>query len=94
MLAKNEIKPEYSGFCICLDWDKFLPIILDCIIDHSAPYSLIFYVPNAEFMFYFHYSGSFGLYYKDLSDEIKSIMERAAKEGFQIERSNDERIMN
>lgn len=84
MLSENEIEPEYSGYCRCLDWDKFLPIILNCIISHKAPYSLMFYIPNQKLVFYFHHTASFGFYYKELSEGVKYIMERIEIENLDI----------
>ena len=43
MLKDSEIEPNYSGFCKCLDWDKFLSITLNCVAQHTAPYSMMFY---------------------------------------------------
>ena len=89
MLLDNEIEPNYSGFCKCFDWDKFLYVILNCIMEHKAPYSLMFYVPNHEFVFYFHHSGSLGIYYKQLNDAVKSIIQKVKKEGLEIKNTND-----
>ena len=93
MLNDSEIEPEYSGFCKCLDWDKFLYITLHCVMQHTAPYSLMFYVPNQNFVFYFHHSGSLGIYYKELNADIVSIVQKTKEENLAIENFNDERIL-
>ncbi len=84
MLFENEIESEYIGFCRCLDWDKFLPVILDCIINHKAPYSLMFYIPSQKVVFYFHHAASFGVYYKELNEGIKYIVERIEIEDLDV----------
>ena len=92
MLIENEIAPNYTGFCKCHNWDKFLSIILDCIFNHTATYSVMIYVPTYEFVFYFHPTKSFGLYYKELNDGIKHIIEKAKVEGLEIKNANDKRL--
>ena len=47
MLMDNNIEPEYVGICKCLDWNTFLPVILNCILAHTAPYSPMFYVQKS-----------------------------------------------
>lgn len=49
MLKENNIEPSYIGFGKCLDWDSFLLITLDCLMDHSAPYSFMFYIPKHKY---------------------------------------------
>lgn len=89
MLIENEIEPEYKGFCECMNWDEFLPIILDCILKHTAPYSLMFYIPSYNIVFYFHHTGSFGVYYKQLNEGVKHIIERSKKGELEIKNWSD-----
>ncbi len=92
MLIDSEIEPEYNGFCKCLDWDKFLVIILDCIFKHTAIYSLMFYIPKTDVVFYFHHTHSFGVYYRKLNNDVLYILERIKEEGLKIENTNDKRL--
>jgi len=84
MLFENEIEPTYAGYCKCYDWDKFIPIIINCIINHSAPYSLMFYIPSYEFVFYLHHTNSFGIYYKKANKEIEYIIAKAKTESLEV----------
>lgn len=93
MLRDNNIEPEYTGFCKCLNWDKFLYVTLHCIIKHAALYSMMFYVPNQQFVFYFHHTGSFGIYYKELNEEVKNILYKIREENLEIKNASDKRIM-
>ncbi|GAA4234266.1 hypothetical protein GCM10022291_13310 [Postechiella marina] len=93
MLIENEIGPDYNGFCRSLNWDKFLPIVLDCILNHMASYSIMIYAPKHDFVFYFHHTGSIGIFYKELNDGVKHIIERAKIEDLDIRNANDERVM-
>ena len=92
MLTENEIAPNYTGFCKCYKWNKFLSIILDCVFDHIATYSVMIYAPSYEFVFYFHHTKSFGIYYKELNDGIKYVLEKAKVEGLEIKYANDKRL--
>ena len=94
MLKDSEIEPEYKGFCECTDWDRFLYITLHCVMSHVAPYSMMFYVPDQEFVFYFHHNGSIGVYYKRLNDEINKIIERVRIEDLEIKNANDENLIS
>ena len=47
-----------------------------------------------EFVFYFHHTGSIGIYYKELNDEMKSILETIKEENLEIKYANDERVKN
>jgi len=78
MLKISSIELGFSGCCKCKDWDTFLPIILRCIVSHQAPYSPIFCDAVNDFFFYFHYSGSIGLYYKNENNTIKELLENAS----------------
>ena len=93
MLQENGIEPEYNGLCRCHDWDQFLPIILDCIMTGRAPYSLMFYHPLQEFLFYFHHTWSFGVYYKHFNDAIMEILSNAKAENLELYNWNDERTL-
>ncbi len=74
MLEESTIEIDYSGTCICNDWEKFLKVILPCIVTHQAPYSPIFYDDNYDFFFYFHHSGSIGFYYRKQNDVVEKIL--------------------
>ena len=65
ILYESHIEYGYSGSCNCFNWDRFLHVTLRCIITHKAPYSPIFYEDRNDFFFYFHHSGSIGIYYKN-----------------------------
>jgi hypothetical protein len=93
MLEDNGIEPEYSGLCCCYDWERFLPIVLDCILVGRAPYSLDFYCPGYEFMFYFHHTGSLGLYYKKFNDAIMHILKQAMAEDLELRNWTDEKSL-
>lgn len=80
MLIKSDIEKEYSGSCMCENWDKFLQIVLGCILNHQAPYSPIFYNEKYNFFFYFHHSGSIGFYYKSENEMIFKILNIAKDE--------------
>lgn len=84
MLYNSKIEKGYSGVCECLDWEKFLQIILPCIISHKAPYSPIFFNVKEDFFFYFHYSGSIGIYYEKNNNAISQIL-NCAKVKYLIE---------
>ncbi|MFZ6014586.1 MAG: hypothetical protein ACOYXT_29875 [Bacteroidota bacterium] len=84
MLAENEVNAEYTGFVKCRDWDKFLPVILDCVLSHTAPYSVMVYAPDHELVFYFHHTGSLGVYYKELNNEVRCVLQKAKEEDMEI----------
>ena len=88
MLKDSNIEPTFTGFCKCIDWDSFLYIILHCIMQHKAPYSMMFYEQNEKFVFYFHHSGSIGLYYKELNEGVKKIIKSVKNEGLLIRNIN------
>jgi hypothetical protein len=92
MLIDCEIEPTYPGFCKCLDWDKFLHITLQCVTQHTAPYSMMFYVPDHEFVFYFHHTGSLGIYYKKLNRGIRDVIKKAQEENMEIKNFSDDRL--
>lgn len=80
MLQKSGISKEYSGSCKCLHWDSFLPIVIECITTRQAPYSPIFFDEKNNYFFYFHHSGSIGIYYQSVNDSINKILQRAYQE--------------
>jgi hypothetical protein len=86
MLKESSIELGYAGICRCNDWDKFLAVILTCLVNHKAPYSPIFYDRENDFFFYFHHTGSIGLYYKSENDKIVKIL-YSAKEEYEIRQS-------
>jgi hypothetical protein len=79
MLKESNIELPYSGCCSCNDWNNFLHIILKCIVNHTAPYSQLFCDIENKYFFYFHDSGSIGLYYKEENDVINHILSSAYK---------------
>jgi len=84
ILKESRIPDDYSGCCVCMDWDKFLLVVLKCIISHRAPYSPLFCNVEDGYFFYFHHTGSIGIYYKKDSDVIKEILLKAS-EGYIVE---------
>ena len=94
MLKDSKIEPTYNGFCTSLNWDRFLPIVLNCILNHFASYSIMIYAPAYNFVFYFHHTGSIGVYYKELNDGIMHIIEKAKVEELEIKNTNDERLLS
>ncbi len=84
-LKSNCIESNYTGLCKCNNWNAFLPITFNCILDHSAPYSHMYAVEQSDMLFYFHHSGSFEIYYKSQNKAVDRITEVALSEGFRIE---------
>lgn len=80
MLTDAGIPPDYSGSIECLNWDEFLSILLRCIVSHAAPYSPIFYSEADQLFFYFHHTGSIGLYYEKETPLVREILARAAEQ--------------
>ncbi|MDX2048321.1 MAG: hypothetical protein SFU87_16140 [Chitinophagaceae bacterium] len=80
LLFESDIEVGYSGCCKCKDWNKYLLIIIECIVSHQAPYSPLFFDLKNEFFFYLHHSGSVGIYYKEENEIIKRLLEVAYKE--------------
>jgi hypothetical protein len=77
MLKESFIEHDYVGACTCNDWNRFLLIELACIVTNQAPYSHIFYDERKNFFFYFHHTGSIGLYYEVETEAIKGIISAA-----------------
>lgn len=80
ILKRSEIPIDYSGCCTCMDWERFLFVILECIISYRAPYSPLFCDIEYEYFFYFHHTGSIGIYYKKENDVIKELLLKAYEE--------------
>lgn len=80
ILKESAIEQGYGGCCKCLEWEKFLPIVLRCIVSHQAPFSPLFYSEANDFFFYFHHSGSIGFYYDKKNDVVAEIIKRATGE--------------
>lgn len=79
MLMESEVEKNFSGCCRCNDWNVFLKTILICIVNHEAPYSPLFIDLENDFFFYFHHTGSIGLYYRRENDVTKNIIEKASR---------------
>lgn len=77
MLKDSEMREGYSGSCKCENWNVFLRIILSCIISGKAIYSPIFYNEKENFFFYFHHTGSIGIYYEEENETIIDILNSA-----------------
>lgn len=80
ILLDSEIYLGYSGSCRCLNWDRFLSSIIDCTIAHIAPYSPIFYNVQNDLFFYFHHTGSIGLFYKEFTPYIEKLLQKSTQE--------------
>lgn len=65
MLQYSCIEKGYCGCCKCNDWDVYLSRTLDCILKCIAPYGDFIYNPKRQYFFYFHHTGSIGLYYRN-----------------------------
>jgi hypothetical protein len=80
LLNESGVPRDYFGCCKCNSWDAFLPIILKCVLSHEAPYSPIFVNATDEFFFYFHHTGSIGIYYKTAENTtVRRILETASE---------------
>ena len=84
MLDRSEIVKDYSGCCRCNDWDQFLPVVLRCVLSCEAPYGPLFVNTRDDFFFYFHHTGSIGIYYKDKENEVIREMLDKASELYEI----------
>lgn len=80
MLKESDIEIGYSGTCDCNNWDKFLSIILECIMTYQAPFSPIFFDKKNDFFFYFHSSGSIGFYYNSENEIVQKILDIAEED--------------
>ncbi|MCD0488083.1 hypothetical protein LPB86_07570 [Pedobacter sp. MC2016-14] len=77
ILFDSSIEIGYDALCICNDWNIFLKAILKCLTTHKAPYSPIFFDRSNNFFFYFHHSGSIGIYYLEQNDAVIKILDIA-----------------
>ena len=89
MLQDNHIEPSYVGLCLCHNWNEFLSITVDCVMACNAIYSIKCYCPSQKFMFYFHYTGSLGIYYKKFNDAVLYILTQAKAEKLDLYNWND-----
>lgn len=92
MLLQNNIPVDYTGHCKCHNWNMFLSVVINCVFNNIAPYSVLIYAPSYDFVFYFHHSKSIGLYYKNLNEELIDIIEKAKLENMTIENFSDQRL--
>jgi hypothetical protein len=79
LLLESGIEFNYKGLCKCKDWDNLLTVVLPCIVNHKAPYSLLFYDIKNNYFFYFHHSFSIGFYYKEKNQAVINICEKIEK---------------
>ena len=79
LLSQSSIPKDYTGSCTCSNWEVYLPVLIRCIINHNAPYSPLFYNSNSNFFFYFHHTGSIGLYFKEMNKAMVEILNKAEK---------------
>ncbi len=77
ILKESGIQANYSGCCVCMDWDRFLFVVLECIINRKAPYIPLFCDVENKYFFSFHHTGSIGIYYKEENNVIKQILSKA-----------------
>ncbi|MES2266632.1 MAG: hypothetical protein V4520_07715 [Bacteroidota bacterium] len=77
ILKECEMPHEYSGVCEVRNWKKFLSTILPCVTSKIATYSPIFFSEKHELFFYFHHTGSIGLYYRYDNNEITDLLKIA-----------------
>ncbi len=84
LLIDSKIEVNYSGLCICKNWDSFLSATLLCIINHKAPFSPLFFNLEEEFVFYFHHTGSIGLLYKAENETVKEILSNARRNSYLV----------
>ncbi|MEB0262201.1 MULTISPECIES: hypothetical protein [unclassified Mucilaginibacter] len=77
MLCEAEIPGNYEGVCKVKNWEMFLSTILPCITNQIAPYSPIFFSKHHNIFFYFHHTGSIGLYYRDEGNEMNKLLKIA-----------------
>ena len=88
LLEDSHILFDYNGFCKCTDWESFLPVILQCIVNHEALYSPVFYNPIYQYAFYFHHTFSIGLLYNEKGGKISEIIDSALAYNLIIERND------
>ncbi len=86
LLLNSNIHFDYEGYCSCENWTKFLSIILDCIILHLAPYSPMIFDSKTKMAFYFHHTGSIGVYYELENNYIDGIISKAEKNSYEVKK--------
>jgi hypothetical protein len=93
MLQASHIEPSFNGLGYCQDWDQFLSVILDCIMAHKTFYSFDFYNLANQFMFYFHHTGSLGIFYHKFNDAIMHILQQAKAAQLELWNWDDEETL-
>lgn len=84
MLSDSNVEAEYSGYSICQNWDSFLSLTLSCVLSHIAPYSHLFYNPSKEYVFYFHHTGSIGIFFPNNNIHSNRFRGKAEKNGYDV----------
>jgi hypothetical protein len=77
MLQEANIPRSYSGCCTCNDWDFYLKLVIDCVLKQIALYSPLFCDIDYNYFFYFHETGSIGLYYHEKNAFIIKVLDQA-----------------
>lgn len=85
MMASNNIEFDYNGFCEILDWNRFLDLHLDIVINVAGSDSLKFYNAKDQYCFYAHHSFSVGIYFKEMNESLKNVLKKSSEEGAKIE---------
>jgi hypothetical protein len=94
MLKDNLIEPTYIGVCSCLNWEVFLQLTLHCVYQNVAPYGMIHYIRAHDIAFYFHHTGSIGLYYKSENLVLREIIQKVKINGLEITNSNNPKLID
>lgn len=78
MLKKDRMY-NYKGLGYCMDWDKFLSITLECMLQYKtwSNCSFLFYDPTNQFEFYFHHTKCIGIIYNQFNDSIMHILKQS-----------------
>ena len=85
MMVESRIEFDYKGYCEILNWNLLLKLLLSIIINVNGTDSLKFYHANGNYCFYPHNSGSIGVYYQEINDNINDIIQKARKLGLRVE---------
>lgn len=94
ILAKSNIEPTYSGCCKCKDWDAFLKVFIQCILEGYAWYSHLFFIPSINLFFYFDISFSLGIYFKEFNPKVLELLNLIKKNSnYRVENASDELIL-
>ena len=78
MLEESDIEIGFEGLCVCNEWDRFLTIVVSCILSHNALYSPLFCNTSEQYFFYFHHTASLGLYYSEETLSIRNVLKKTA----------------